>query len=227
MNVYCQPPLVSLISKMPGVVHCSSKIEEWPEGDWQVPFPSLAYHFRTQLDTIPAKSPYLAADPERVAEWRTLFAELPPAGRRIGLAWQGNPKHQNDHNRSLPIAAMSSLLGLPGQQFVSLQKGQARASLPEGLVDLSGLLGDLGETAAAMEGLDLVISVDTAVAHLAGALGKRVWTLLPYAPDWRWLLYREDSPWYPSMRLFRQPITGDWTSVMRDVKRALLEDEGY
>jgi len=137
--------------------------------------------------------------------------------------WQGNPNHRNDRNRSLPLSVLAPLLNTAGFQFLSLQKGGAGTRIPEGIFDLAPLLGNFAETAAAIEGLDLVISVDTAVAHLAGSLGKPVWTLLPYAPDWRWLLYREDSPWYPSMRLFRQPIAGDWSSVVREVKRALNE----
>ncbi|WP_051669676.1 tetratricopeptide repeat protein [Bryobacter aggregatus] len=223
VQVLCQPPLVSLLSQMPGVRHCTSNAEECGSGDWQVPFPSLPYHFRTRLENIPATLPYLLADPERVAEWRKLFAALPAAGRRIGVAWQGNPKHQNDRNRSIPVELLRPLFELPGQQFLSLQKGVPKASVPEELVDLSSLLLDFGETAAAMESLDLVIAVDTSVAHLAGAMGKQVWTLLPYAPDWRWLLHRDDSPWYPSMRLFRQPIAGDWRSVVRELRRALLD----
>ena len=191
--------------------------------DWQLPFPSLPHLFRTRLETIPSSSAYLEADPQSFANWCQVFAELPAAKRRVGLVWQGNPKHRNDHNRSLPLHLLEDLLSTPGHQFLSLQKGIPRTSLPEPIVDLSPLLVDFSQTAAAIECLDLVISVDTAVTHLAGALGKPVWTLLPYAPDWRWLLYREDSPWYSSMRLFRQPIPGDWPSVLREVKRSLLD----
>ncbi len=221
VQVYCQPAIQPLLASIPALDRCSSHIDDLEAVDWQVPLPSLAYCFQTRLETIPQEIPYLSVDSHRRANWHRVFAELPMKGRRVGIVWQGNPNHRNDRNRSLPLGALGSLLDTPGIQFVGLQKGIARGKAPEGVVDLSPLLADFGETAAAILGLDLVISVDTAVAHLAGALGKPVWTLLPYAPDWRWLLHREDSPWYPSMRLFRQPMVGDWASVIRDVKKAL------
>jgi ADP-heptose:LPS heptosyltransferase len=118
---------------------------------------------------------------------------------------------------------LAPLLETVDIQWLSLQKGGDKSNLPTAVMDLAPLLVNFAETAAAIEGLDLVITVDTAVAHLAGALGKPVWTLIPYAPDWRWLLYRDDSPWYPTMRLFRQPIAGDWDSVILAVRRALGE----
>jgi tetratricopeptide (TPR) repeat protein len=225
VHIYCQPTLQDLLGSIPGVARCVTRIDQLVPVDWQVPFPSLPYCFRTRLDTIPGNTPYLSASSERLNTWRRLFAEVPQRGIRVGLVWQGNPNHRNDRNRSLPPALLAPLLGQPRFQFVSLQKGIQRDSIPAGLLDLGSLLTDFSETAAAIDCLDLVISVDTAVAHLAGALGKPVWTLLPYAPDWRWLLHREDSPWYPTMRLFRQPIAGDWPSVIREVSRA-LEDFG-
>lgn len=221
VHIFCQPAILPLLASIEGVERCVSTLDALVPVDWQVPFPSLPYCFRTSLDSIPSEVPYLAADEKRREDWGRLYAEIPLRGARVGLAWQGNPNHRNDHNRSIPITQMASLLDLPGIQFFSLQKGVNRSQIPAGVFDLGPLLANFGETAAAIEGLDLVISVDTAVAHLAGALGKPVWTLLPYAPDWRWMLYREDSPWYPTMRLFRQPIAGDWPKVLSEVKTAL------
>jgi hypothetical protein len=172
------------------------------------------------LQSIPAEVPYLSADPAKVREWKDVFAAM-PEGKKVGVVWQGNPKHENDRNRSVPAILLASLLESPGFQFCSLQKGVARESMPAGLTDLGRLFEDFGDTAAAVLNLDLVISVDTSVAHLAGALGKPVWVLLPYAPDWRWMLHRNDSPWYPSARLFRQSMPGDWSSVIRQVRTSL------
>jgi Tfp pilus assembly protein PilF len=194
-----------------------------PLCDLRCPLLSLPLAFGTRLETIPAQIPYLRASGERIARWR---GRLRPARRRVGLVWAGNPRHANDARRSIPFAVLAPLLAIPNVDFVSLQKevppgdrealrGAAR------IVDLAPELGDFADTAAAMTQLDLVICVDTAVAHLAGALGKPVWVLLPFSPDWRWLLHRQDSPWYPTARLFRQPAIGDWTSVIARVASEL------
>ncbi len=223
VDVLCQAPLEPLLSSIEGLSICTSRLTDIVPGDCEVPFPSLSYHFQTRLETIPNQVPYLFADPEKRENWSRLYTATPSSSKRVGIVWQGNPKHRNDHNRSLPLSVLANLLDTPGFQFISLQKDVAKNCILDGVFDISSLLTDFGETAAAVDGLDLVISVDTAVAHLAGALGKPVWTLLPYAPDWRWLLHRDDSPWYPTMRLFRQPMIGDWLSVVQTVKRALLE----
>jgi hypothetical protein len=149
---------------------------------------------------------------------------LLPEAQAIGLVWAGNPAHSNDARRSLPIEQLARLLGVPGVRFVSLQVGprSGEASDIAGVADLSSALGDYAATAAVVAQLALVITVDTSVAHLAGALGKPVWVMLPFAPDWRWLLARHhDSPWYSSMRLFRQPRPGDWDGVVSAVIAAL------
>lgn len=220
VDVLCQAPLLPLLSRIHGLHACTPELSDLNPGDWQVPFPSLPYHFRTSLHNIPSDVPYLSADPAKVQEWREVFRAM-PAGRKVGVVWQGNPKHENDRNRSIPVFLLSSLLDLPGFHFCSLQKGVANEGMPPGFTDLGRLFQDFGDTAAALLNLDLVISVDTSVAHLAGALGKPVWVLLPYAPDWRWMLRRNDSPWYPSARLFRQSMPGDWASVMRQIRGAL------
>jgi hypothetical protein len=148
-------------------------------------------------------------------------------GLRVGLCWQGNPKHQNDRKRSIDPSELSALANIPGVRLFSLQKGltieQARRLPTElNLLDFTADLKDLADTAAAMMSLDVVISVDTSLAHLAGAIGRPVWTLLPFHADWRWMVNRSDSPWYPTMRLFRQPAPLDWAGVMRAVREELL-----
>jgi hypothetical protein len=162
--------------------------------------------------------------------WREMLRS-DSAGLKVGVCWAGKPSHRNDRYRSISLE-MFSLLGDAGNvTFYSLQKGDAarQAGNPSGtmrLVDYTNYLNDFSDTAAFIENLDLVISVDTAVAHLAGAMGKQVWTLLPFIPDWRWMLDREDSPWFPTMRLFRQPADGDWAGVMRRIRQELLIKKG-
>jgi Tfp pilus assembly protein PilF len=183
----------------------------------------------TTLDTIPNKVPYLHADPARTAAWRARLQDLlQPGIRRIGIVWAGRPTHNNDLNRSMSLSAFAPIAALDGISLVSLQKGPAQNAIADyfdraPLLNLGAEIADFVDTMAIIETLDLVVTVDTAVAHLAAAMGKRVWILLSYAPDWRWLLERSDSPWYPTARLFRQPSPGDWCSVARQVGEALSE----
>jgi hypothetical protein len=158
-----------------------------------------------------------------------LDARLPHDVRRIGLAWTGRPTHPNDRRRSMPLARLAPLAGAGGASFVSLQKPMPAADaaslgLFPGLADVSAELTDFGETAALIANLDLVITVDTAMGHLTGAMGKPVWIMLPKASDWRWLLDRSDSPWYPTARLFRQQTPGAWDPVVAEVAAALAEE---
>nr|CAA9291163.1 FOG: TPR repeat [uncultured Armatimonadetes bacterium] len=192
--------------------------------DLHVPLLSLPGLFGTNEATIPASVPYLRAEPEAVAHWQRLLA--PFDGLKVGIVWAGNPAHRNDRNRSCALADFAPLAGIGGLTLFSLQKGPAAVQAgepPAGmtLVDLDEDLTDFGQTAAALTALDLVIAVDTSVVHLAGALGKPVWVLLPFAADWRWLRERDDSPWYPTMRLFRQPAPGDWPGVFARVVETL------
>jgi len=181
----------------------------------------------TTLDTIPGTIPYLHADPARIATWRARMRDLiHPRFCRIGIVWAGRPTHTNDRNRSMSLAALAPLAALDRIALVSLQKGSAQHAVADyfghaPLLNLGVEIADFADTMAIIEMLDLVITVDTAVAHLAGAMGKPVWILLPYAPDWRWLLERNDSPWYPTAQLFRQPSPGDWGSIIRRVGEAL------
>jgi hypothetical protein len=189
------------------------------------PVSSLPLAFGTRLETIPSATPYLPAPAEaRLQAWEDRLG--PHDKLRVGLVWSGNPRHDNDHNRSIPLRMLTRILDVDAT-FVSLQKDPRpddRATLLERteIVDLTDRLTDFAETAALASRLDLVITVDTSIAHLAGALGRPTWVLLPYMPDYRWLLDRDDSPWYPTVRLFRQTATRDYASVLDSVRTELL-----
>lgn len=210
----CAPALIPLIESIPGVKAVASS-GALPASDAWIDQASLPHVFGTTLETIPAADGFLQAEPSRVRDW---CARL-PNGRKIGVVFAGNPKHRSDRRRSVPRELIDKLLVTPGISWVNLHHGEAAREL--GLPDLTPWLTDYAETAALIERLDLVVSVDTSVAHLAGALGKPVWVLLSHAPDWRWLLGRADSPWYGSARLFRQPAAGDWGSVLTEVLYAI------
>jgi len=219
-----QPPLKSLLSKIGAGIEVIGSGEDIPSFDLHCPLMSLALALRTELATIPADIPYLTPPGERIVQWEGLLPKR--QGLRVGLAWSGNANHKDDHNRSVPLDRMASLFDVPNIQFVNLQK-EMRASdaatleADARIVNVGRDFGDFTDTAAAVANVDLVISVDTSVAHLAGALGKPVWVLVPFCPDWRWLLDRDDSPWYPTARLFRQPAIGDWDSVIGQVRLEL------
>jgi hypothetical protein len=194
-----------------------------PPFDYHCPLLSLPLAFGTRLETIPADIPYVFSDSVRVGEWRDRLGKK--TRPRIGVAWSGQIWHKNDRNRSVPLSQIAGL-GAPHAEFISLQKDLRPAekplllSRPE-IRHFGDEFKDFADTAALVDLVDLVISVDTSVAHLAGAMGKPVWVLLPYAPDWRWMLDREDSLWYPTARLFRQPAVGDWTSVFNRLQTEL------
>lgn len=224
----CRPELSRLLGTAPGVeqvlqpgdahdgVHC--------------PLLSLPLVFGTQLETIPAAASYLRADPALAAEWAMKVGGS-RRRLRVGLAWAGSATRRRDASRSIALSQLAPLGQVPGVTFFSLQKGDASrqsAAPPAGmdLIDLTAAIADFADTAALIAQLDLVVSVDTSVAHLAGALGKPVWLLLPFWPDWRWMLDRDDSPWYPSARLFRQKAIGEWGEVIERVACALGEFRG-
>jgi hypothetical protein len=179
--------------------------------------------YGVSLGHIPANVPYLQPDPNQVQAWGERLAALTPPGyRRIGIAWAGRPTHNNDFNRSATLDAFAPLAALPGVVLVSLQKGDGQSQIGRyfagaPLLNLGPALADYEDTMAVIEHLDLVVTVDTSVAHVAGAMGRPVWVVLPYAPDWRWLLSRDDTPWYPTMRLFRQTIPREWGDVFERV----------
>ena len=223
----CSPEMRPLLAQLPGVRESFVMWERIPPVAAHCPLSSLPRVLGTTLDTIPAPIPYLRADEARAAHWRARLDGLLPRGyRRIGLVWAGRPEHQNDRNRSLSLATLAPLGTRDDLALVALQKGPASAQLGAWygrapLVNLAAEIADFEDTAAILDALDLLVTVDTSVAHLAGALGKPVWILLPYAPDWRWLLERPDSPWYPTARLFRQSRPGDWAGVIAQVAAAL------
>jgi hypothetical protein len=217
-----QPSLADLVATCPGVDQVIVHLADLPSFDLQSPLLSLPRVFRTSLDSIPAEIPYLDV-PGQVPNRQAIAAVLAAAhGRtRLGIAWAGSPTHTRDKQRSLPVDALAPLGALSGVAWYSFQKDQEPpASLP-GVFPLAPLLGNFSDTAYALSGMDLVLAADTALAHLAGAMGIPTLLLLPYAPDFRWLLGRDDSPWYPSMRLFRQPRPEDWSAVIRMVLRKL------
>jgi hypothetical protein len=224
VHLEVQPSLQTLLSEQSLAKTVSAKGDSLPMTDWQCPLLSLPGAFATTLESIPAPRAYLKAPAKKAAEWRQELAAK--KGPKIGLVWSGNPTHQNDRHRSIPLAAFRRIFRGQAGNFFSLQRdvrpgdAAALAALPE-LSDLGPRLHDFAETAAIVANLDLVITVDTAAAHLAGAMGTKTWLLLPYAPDWRWLLERKDSPWYASLRLFRQPTSGAWGPVLEEVRSEL------
>ncbi|MDB5361707.1 MAG: hypothetical protein JWO51_3004 [Rhodospirillales bacterium] len=215
-----QAPLIDLMRGVAGIDAVMPRDEPLPPFDAQIAMMSLGAALQITGATIPP-APYLAADPQRVRAW----AERLGPGFKVGFVWQGHRLHRNDRNRSLPAAALAPLLAVPGIHWFSLQKEPATGDLTAlpGVTDLSAELTDFAETAAAVQAMDLVIAVDTAVAHLAGALGRPVWLALPHAPDWRWLMGRSDSPWYGTARLFRQSERGVWSGPVAAMKAALAQ----
>ena len=220
-----QDALYPLLSELPGVAQCLPlSTGERPAYEMYCPVSSLPLAFATTLETIPSATPYLPAPAEsRVQAWEDRLGAHDRL--RVGLVWSGNPKHNNDHNRSIPLRMLTRILDVDAS-FVSLQKDPRpddKATLLQRaeIVDLTTDLTDFAETAALVSCLDLVITVDTSIAHLAGALGLPTWILLPYMPDYRWLLDRDDSPWYPTVRLFRQTATREYPSVLERVRTGL------
>jgi tetratricopeptide (TPR) repeat protein len=221
-------PLVRLLSQLPGVSEVIAIGDEVPHYHLRCPMLSLPRALATHTEAdIPARIPYLDPDPDEAARWRVRTEALP--GLRVGIAWAGNPgRVRMDRRRSVNAAALAPLADIPGVSLVSLQKGEAGAAL-QGLPfaasvhDWTSDLSDFADTAALITNLDLVIAVDTAIVHLAGALGKPVWLLNRFDTCWRWLLGRDDSPWYPSLRQFRQSRPGDWAGVIENVCAALAQ----
>ncbi|HYV39538.1 MAG TPA: tetratricopeptide repeat protein, partial [Gemmataceae bacterium] len=228
----CQAPLMKLLSGVEGIDRLVARGSPLPPYDFQVQLLGLPRIFHTTEATIPRQIPYLDADPALVEKWRVVSDEWQGKADHspllVGIAWQGNPAQVADRQRSIPLAKFAAFAKIPGVQLISLQKGPGSeqlqaASFP--VMDLGSRLdesaGPFMDTAAVMKNLDLVISSDTAIPHLAGALGVPVWVALPVVPDWRWLLRREDSPWYSTMRLFRQSEFGRWEDVFERMADAL------
>ena len=215
-------PLKDLLSSVSGIARCVIKGETLPDHDFHCSLASLPLAFGTEIDTIPSSVPYVSIS-QHAKSWEAFLGPIGLA--RVGIVWSGNPDHGNDHNRSIPLKALTPLFDVDAQ-FVSLQKNVRESDLAifrerVDILDAAPELDSFADTAALIQQLDLVISVDTSVAHLAGALGKPVWILLPYVPDYRWLLDRDDSPWYPTARLFRQTAIRQYTDVLERMRADL------
>jgi Flp pilus assembly protein TadD len=222
----CQPSLVTLIRSTPGVDNVIERGTPAGEHDCHCPLLSLPHRLGTILETIPRDAPYLFAAPDRIAAWKQKLGNT--SALRVGLAWSSNPKNPEGGRKCCPLEQFAPLSVLQHNQFHSLQIGPAaqalrKVRLPFEVIDWSAHIRDFADTAALIAHLDVVVSVDTAVCHLAGAMGKRTFTLLPRDADWRWLTDRADSPWYPMMRLIRQPSAGAWDAVMRELAGELLK----
>jgi hypothetical protein len=220
----CQPALTRLLVNMQGVTKIvAGGVDTLPPFDVHIPLLSLPLLFETRVDNIPVEVPYILAPKQLIQKWQSRAAD--ESRPKIGLAWAGATNNANDARRSIKASILAPLLANQGICFISLQKAASNTAgsdeLP--LIDWTDELTDFAETAALIAQLDLVICVDTAVAHLAGAMGKPVWLLNSFESEWRWMRDRDDSPWYPGMRIFRQPKPGDWESVINQVANELRQ----
>ena len=219
-----QPELKTILTRVEGVAGVTVRGEPPPAFDVHCPVGSLPLALRTEPATIPADVPYLTASDERLDTWRPRLEALPRP--RVALAWAGNASHANDRNRSVALSRLAPLLARNAGAFISIQRelrdeDAATLSQIPRMTHVGEELADFDDTAAVVALADLVITVDTSVAHLAGALGRPTWILVPFWPDWRWMLGRDDSPWYPTVRLFRQSAPGDWDGVIARIAGAL------
>ena len=223
VTLLCQPVLTELLRDIPGADRVIGPEDDFGACDLRVPLLDLPLRLGVALADLSDGVPYLDAKPALTEIWHRRLGRA--SGKRVGLVWKGRPQHANDRNRSMRLDMVVPLFALEGVSWVSLQKDPSDAErgllAGAGVRDLGDELLTLDDTAAVIAGCELVVSVDTSVAHLAGALGKPVWILLPMVPDWRWLMGRADTPWYPSAKLFRQPARGDWTGVVNAVARDL------
>ncbi|MBF0610980.1 MAG: tetratricopeptide repeat protein [Magnetococcales bacterium] len=221
VTFHCPTSLAPLMREAPGVdqVTSNSDLEHFPF-DFFIPLSSLPRLLSIHGGNVGGRVPYLFADPGQISHWSPLFEGT---RLRVGITWRGQPLHPNDpfRRRSLPPQLLTSLLKVTGVTFFLLQPGDEPPPELAGLMNLGPFLKNFADTAALVAQLDLIISIDTAMAHLAGALGKPVWTMLPMAPDWRWGRSQKTTPWYPNMTLFRQTTPGDWQQVMQEISTAL------
>ena len=219
--VECQKPLFRLLLNVPKIDRLIIKGDHVPNFNVCAPLLSIPYILGTTSASIPANTPYLFSNDNSVH-----LKNLQEKNKNVGIVWAGSPKHKNARNRSTQLSNFLPLASLPGVQLFSLQAGSRRADLKRiinetTIIDATSEINDYADTAAIIGQLDLIISVDTSVAHLAGPMGKPVWVLLPFAPDYRWLLDRGDSPWYPTMQLYRQRSPGNWSDIFDEIERLL------
>ncbi len=224
----CSQRLAGMFSKLKGIdqiVIKNSTTEPNVEYDFHIALLSLPLYFNTEITSIPQTVPYLFAEEKLIEKWKVIIPNNDIIN--VGISWAGNPKNYNDRNRSCTLNDLEALFDIPNIKFYSLQKGepvkQIYARGDDKVIDLDVLMDSMDTTAAAVQVLDIIISVDTSIAHLSGAMGKPTWVMLPFLPDWRWMLEREDSPWYPTVRLFRQTKEKDWSSVVRNIRSELIK----
>lgn len=225
--VHMPAEMVELMKLVPGVSQVVGPADQMPAFDTYRALMSVPLVLKVTPNSVPTNIPYFQPDESRRTQWKDRLAQY-SEGKRIGIVWSGRPTHRDDARRSIALRELAPLAAIEGIQLISLQKGAAVEQLrsvpfADRIVNLDSELHDFADTAAAIANLDLVIAVDTAVAHLAGALGKPVWLLIASAPDYRWMLEREDSPWYPTMKIFRQKQPGDWTEVIARVSAKLTQ----
>jgi len=217
--------LKELLSRLDGITAVIARGDKLPPFDVHCPLASLPLAMKTMLATVPAEFPYLQASEPRIAHWRSRLEAV--SSPRVALAWSGQAAHANDRKRSIALAQLEPLIAMPEFRFVSIQRelrtvdAERLAGDPR-VTHIGGELADFGDTAAVLSLVDLTISVDTSVAHVAGALGRPAFVLLPFQPDWRWTRDRDVSPWYPNVALFRQQRPGDWSSAIECVRSALI-----
>ena len=223
--VECQPPLLRLLQALRHRLRLLPAGAPLPNADYWIPLMSIPHVVATTIESIPSQVPYLRAEESKAQEWRKRLSDFPRP--RIGIAWQGNPQFVGDRFRSIPLAEFAPLARVPGATFISLQRGPGEEQLVKAPFAITRFGKELDaeapfvDTAALMADLDLIITSDTSIAHLAGSLGRPVWVALAQRADWRWMLEREDCPWYPTMRLFRQRGPGDWAEVFGRMAQAL------
>jgi hypothetical protein len=227
--VACSEEMASLIHQLRAGLVVFKRWEDCPDYAAFCALSGLPRLHGTLPDNVPAATPYLRADPRRVVTWRARLDRLIPAGyRRVGLVWAGRPKHNNDRNRSAMLATFAPLAALRGIALVSLQKGPSTAQAGgyfgrAPLINIGAEISDYDDTMAILQCLDVLVTVDTSVGHLAGAMDRPVWIMVARTPDWRWLLGRSDSPWYKSVRLFRQSTAGRWDKPIAEIAACLQE----
>ncbi|MDE1994265.1 MAG: hypothetical protein KGI75_17305, partial [Rhizobiaceae bacterium] len=222
----------SIVMQQAGISAYFNRWEMVPAFDAYCPLSGLPRIFKTDITNIPASVPYVAADPGKAAIWRKRLDAIVPQGyRRIGLVWAGRPTHGNDYNRSMTLDKLAAITDLDNIAIISLQMGAATEQVGRyfgraPLINLGAEIEDFSDTVAILDGLERLVAVDTGVAHLAGAMGKSTSILVPYAPDWRWLLKRSDTPWYPTVELFRQSTPGSWREPVSALAKRLGANRG-
>jgi hypothetical protein len=223
ISIACSAEMQPLLARTYPQVSTFTKWDETPPYAFYCPLSGLPKRHGTRLENVPNDGPYITPEPGKQALWAMRMNERIPAGlKRIGIAWAGRPTHNNDYNRSVKLTTFSRFASIPNVAFVSLQKGDGALQIPQWpgpapMIDFGAQLDTFEDTMAVIAGLDLLVTVDTAIGHFAGALGKEAWIMIPYAPDWRWLMKRTDTPWYDTLRLFRPPAIRRWDVVVEQV----------